>query len=438
MPTNCLRAVFACLIVFLFSISARAEKNWPGWRGPRGDGTSLEKGIPVHWDGPLGKNIAWKVAVPGDGYASPTIWGDSVFMVSCLKESQERILLRLDRRTGKTLWQRTVAKSPLESKHPQNSYASSTPVTDGKTVFVSFLQVDGKTIPAPNVGRQRPITPGEMVVAAYDFDGNRKWTVKPGEFISAHGYCSCPVLYDNLVIVNGDHDGKSYILALEQATGKTIWKVSRNYGIRSYVTPIIRRINGRTEMVFSGSKHIISLNPLNGTKHWSIEGPAEQFVASMVYDGNLFYMAAGFPTYHVMAIRPEGKGDVTDTHVVWHSKEARCYVPSPVLVGNYLLVADDQGSAHCFDKTNGKHLWRTRMGRHYHSSLVTAGGLAYFLDDDGVMKVVEPGEKLKVVAKNKLGEFTSASPAISNGQLFIRGVKHLFCIGQAGSKVSRG
>lgn len=429
-------ALSALCLLLLCTLSLHAE-NWPGWRGPRGDGTSLEKYIPTEWDGETGKNIAWKTPLPGDGYASPVIWKDSIFLVSCVPETQERVLMRLDRRSGKILWQRTVFKSPLESIHPQNSRASSTPVTDGKTVYVSFLEIDGSTIDAPNVGRKRPITPGVMVVAAYDFDGNLKWSVKPGDFISAHGYCSCPILFEDTVIVNGDHDGESYIVALNKKNGKQVWKVPRKHKIRSYVTPIIREVAGRTQMVFSGSEHIISLDPRDGSKHWSIEGPAEQFVASMVYDGNLFYMAAGFPTHHVMGIKPTGSGDVTESHVVWHSKEVKCYVPSPVLVNNYLLVADDQGTANCFDTKDGKRLWRTRMGRHYHASLITAGGLVYFLDDDGKTKVVKPGEKLNVVAENELGEFTSASPAVSKGQLFIRGTKHLFCIGSNDSKVSQ-
>lgn len=420
--------VFIASVCCLLASSVSAE-NWPGWRGPRGDGTSLEKNIPISWNGADGKNVAWKVEIPGEGHASPTVWGNRIFVVSCLPDSKERVLISLDRRTGKQLWQKTVVESPLESKHSLNSFASSTPVTDGKLVYVAFLKVDGRTVPAPNVGKPRPITPGEMVVAAYDFDGNRKWMTQPGEFISAHGFCSCPIIFEDLLIVNGDHDGDSYVVALNRETGKTVWKTPRRHKTRSYVTPIIREINGKQQMVFSGSKCIVSLNPRTGKMLWNVEGPTEQYVASMVYDNEKFYMAAGFPTHHVMAVRPDGKGDVTDSHVAWHTQQVKCYVPSPVLVDNYLIVADDRGTANCFETGKGERLWQGRMGSHFSASLVTAGGLVYFQADNGQTRVVKPGPDMEIVSENELGERSYASPAISDGQLFIRGEKHLFCIG---------
>ena len=402
--------------------------NWPGWRGPTGDGVSREVNVPVHWEGKSLEQVAWKTAVPGSGHASPIVWRDRLFLVSCNNDTQERALTCYDCVSGKQIWQRVVLKSPLESKHALNSFASSTPVTDGKLVVVSFLEVDGHTVPAPNVGTPRPITPGRMVIAAYDFAGNQQWLVKPGDFVSAHGYCASPVLFENFVIVNGDHDGDSYIVALNKSDGTIVWRTPRRYQTRSYVTPIIREIAGRTQLVFSGSKSIVSLNPRDGSCHWSIEGPTEQFVASMIYDGNLFFMAAGFPTYHVLGIRPDGQGDVSDTHVVWHAKNAACYVPSPVVIDGYVLVADDRGTANCFAADSGKRLWQERLGKHYSASLVTAGGFVYFTADDGITKVVRPGPRLEVVAENSLGESCFSSPAIANGCLFIRGENHLFCI----------
>ena len=421
-------SAFFCLFVFIAASSLAQGENWPGWRGPRGDGTSRDKDAPLKWDGKSGENIVWKVPIPGKGHASPVIWEDRVLIVTCLEDSKERVLICLDNR-GRKLWQKTVFKAPLETLHRLNSRASSTPATDGKHIYVNFLEVDGSTVPAPNVGRSRPITPGKMRVAKYDMQGNLIWVSRPGDFVSAHGYCSNPVLYKDLVIVNGDHDGESYIVALNQKDGKTAWRFKRKYGIRSYATPIIRDVDGRTQMVLSGSKCIVSLNPGNGKQHWRIEGPTEQFVASPVYDGNLFFMAAGFPTYHVMGIRPGGKGDVTDSHVAWHAKNAKCYVPSPVVVGPYLLVANDRGTANCFDTKTGERLWHERLGKHFSASLITANGLVYFVADDGETFIVKPGPELNVVATNSLGEYTFASPAIADGRLYIRGEKNLYCIG---------
>ena len=412
-----------------FTITSQAE-NWPGWRGPRGDGSSNSTTPPLKWDAETGEGILWKTEIPGIGHASPIIWKDRAFIVTCDLDAEVRQLIALDANKGAILWKQDVIKAKLEKKHALNSFASGTPATDGELIYVTFFEADDKEVIAPNVGSERKIFPGKMVVAAYDFQGNQQWLVKPGEFISAHGYSSCPVLYKDLVIVNGDHDGDSYILALNKLTGKTVWKTKRSYGIRSYCTPLIREIEGRMQMVFSGSKHIISLNPDSGEVHWVVEGPTEQFVASMVYDGELFYMCAGFPTYHVMGIDPRGKGDVTESHVRWHSKEVRCYVPSPVVIGDYLIVADDRGTANCYSTKDGTRQWLDRLGNHFSASLLKANGLAYLFADDGLTKIIKPGKELEIVAENPLNEYIYASPAIANNRLYIRGEKHLYCIGK--------
>lgn len=421
--------LFLLVVACIVTGGRLAAENWPGWRGPRGDGTVRDTKAPVSWDGETGRNIQWKVEVPGSGHSSPIVWGNRVFLVSCLEETQERVLQCFDCQNGNTVWQKTVVKSVLETRHRLNSYASGTPATDGKLVYVTFLVTDGRMVPALNVGKQRPTTTGDMVVAACDFDGNLQWIVRPGVFTSVHGYCSSPVIFRHLLIINGDHDGDSYVVALDRSSGETVWKIPREHKTRSYCTPIIRDVAGKTQMVFTGSKRIVSLDPLTGKKHWLIEGPTEQFVSSMVFDGRKFYMTAGFPTHHVMGIRPDGQGNVTDSHVSWHSKEAKCYVPSPVLVGRNLFVADDRGTANCFDTETGQRIWRDRLGVHYSASLISANGMAYFIADDGVTKLVKPETDFEVVHENKLGEYTFASPAVSNGQLFIRGEQHLFAIG---------
>lgn len=407
------------VLTLLVSPGAQAE-NWPQWRGPRGDGTSSEIDIPTRWDGQTGAGIAWKVAVPGTGHSSPIVYGDHLFVTTCLIDSQRRELLCFDATAGKLRWQRTVIDAPLEKKHKLNSFASGTPAADGELVFVTFLETTDEG--------DGGATPGNIVVAAYDFGGQLRWKVRPGGFSSVHGFCSSPVLFEGLVIVNGDHDGDSYIVALDRETGKTVWKSPRAHQTRSYVTPLIREIDGQPHLVFSGSQQVTSLNPRDGSTWWTVAGPTEQFVASMVFDGDKFYMSAGFPTHHVLGIRAGGRGDVTDTHVAWHSTVAKSYVPSPVVVDRYLFVADDRGIANCFDTQSGERLWRERMGRHYSASLVTAGGLVYFMDDDGICKLVRPGDEIDLAAENPLGQPCYASPAIADGKIYIRGQTDLFCI----------
>lgn len=398
------------IVVALLLLPALARgENWPGWRGPRGDGTSLESDVPTEWSAT--DNILWKTPLPGSGHASPIVWENRLFVVASLEESEERVLVCLDRATGSTLWQRTVLRSPLEGKHPLNSYASSTPATDGERVYVSFLDRE------------------EMFVAAYDFDGRELWTARPGRFSSRHGYCSCPVLFEDKLIVNGDHDGEAYIVALNRDAGDVVWKVNRPNNTRSYATPIIREIDGRTQMILSGNKCVASYDPRDGSQHWLLDGPTEQFVASMVYNGELLFMSCGYPEHHLLAIRPDGHGNVTDTHVAWRTTQGASYVPSPIAAGDYFLVVSDDGIASCFAADGGERMWQERLGTHFSASLVSAGGLVYFLDDDGRTTVVRPGEELDVVAENELGEACYASPAIGDGAIYIRGEKHLYSIG---------
>lgn len=385
-------------------------ENWPGWRGPRGDGSSEEKDVPLAWNET--SNVVWRTEVPGIGHASPIVFGNKVFTVSALPEDQSRILICFDRATGRIAWQKTVLTAPFEKKHSLNSHASSTPATDGERVYVSFL--DGQ----------------KMLVAAYDFEGGQKWLVRPGVFSSMHGFCSSPILYQDLVIVNGDHDGDSYIVALSRQDGHIVWKTPREHHTRSYCAPIIREMDGRKQLVLSGDKSVASYDPNNGKLHWIIDGPTEQFVASPVYSKkeDLIFITGGFPDHHILAIKPNGSGNVTKTHIVWRTTRGAAYVPSPIVAGDYFLVVSDSGVAHCFEARSGRLLWQERLGEH-HASLTLVNGCVLFLSDEGTTTVVRPGAEYQRIARNPLGERCFASPAISEGRILIRGEKSLFCIG---------
>jgi outer membrane protein assembly factor BamB len=385
-------------------------EDWPQWRGPRLDGTSAEKNIPISWS--TTSNVLWKTELAGIGHASPIVFGNKVFTVSAIPQTEERLLLCLDRKSGKISWRKPVLKSPLERKHSLNSHASSTPACDGERVFVAFLDRN------------------EMVVAAYDLAGQQQWIVRPGHFSSMHGFCSSPILFQDKVIVNGDHDGDGYIVALDRRTGREQWRIDRPNRTRSYCVPLIRDIDGRTQMILTGSKCTASYDPNNGKLHWIMDGPTEQFVASPVYSerANLVVITSGYPEYHTLAIKADGNGKVGDEKIAWRTIKGAVYVPSPIIDGDYFFIISEGGVAHCFETSTGKILWQERMGTH-HASLVSAHGLIYFLNDFGVMNVVKATPTFERVAQNDLREKTFASPAISNGQLFIRGEKHLFCIG---------
>src|SRR5262245_50179845 len=216
-------------VIGLAAIAAASAEDWPGWRGPRGDGTSTETGLPVRWS--ANENVRWKVPVPGLGHSSPVIWGDRLFLTSCREKTNQRLLLCYDRRSGKLLWERVVLIAPLEEKHKFNSHASSTAATDGNHVWVSFFA-------QPRV-----------VVACYDVDGNKVWEKSPGEFHSRHGYCSPPILHSDLVILNEDQDHPSaFLIALDKSTGTERWRVERP-GVRSYTPPTIVHLAGHAQLV---------------------------------------------------------------------------------------------------------------------------------------------------------------------------------------------
>lgn len=431
------RAAFAAVLTWslLLPAAVRAE-NWPGWRGPRGDGTSRETAVAVHWS--ADENVRWRSELPGEGHSSPIVWGDRVFLTACDTGRLCRMLLCHDATTGAALWQRDVIEAPLEIKHRLNSYASGTPATDGELVFVAFWETAGDVVPARNVSAPKDASKGRMVVAAYDFSGERRWIVRPGEFTSCHGFCSCPVLHGTTVIVNGDQDGDGYIVALDRTTGRTVWKVARAHNTRSYGTPIIRTFGGRTQLILAGSRHVASYDPAAGTPWWRIEGPTEQFVASMVDDGSRVFLTGGYPDKVLMAIDPTGVGDVTDTHVVWRAARNAAYVPAPIVVDGRFLVVSDDGIGSCYDAASGERLWNARLGSHYSGSPVAAGGLVYFTDDDGVTKVVRPGPSCDVIAENTLGGMVYSSPAVSGGSLYFRTDRHLVRIAESADRATRG
>lgn len=412
-------------------------EDWPAWRGPRLDGSSLEKNLPTKWSDK--ENVAWKTSIAGVGHSSPIVFGDRVFVTTCLTKEQKRLLLCLDRKDGKILWEREVAHSALEPRHPLNSHSSSTPATDGKLVYTTFLRLRPKTDNdgPPAQPREKPrVSPDmvpEVVVAAYDFEGKKVWEKIPGRFYSPHGFCSSPILYKDKVIINADQDALAYIVALDKATGEEKWRINRPNRTRSYCVPLIAEAGGKTQMVLSGSLGVTSFNPENGEPIWSIKGPTQQYVASVVLGEGLFFMTCGFPEYHNMAIRPDGTGDITKSHVVWHESKTKAinasYVPSPIAVNKYFYMISDKGYLSCFQAKTGERTFIEKLGRHHSASPVYADRHVYMTDDDGITYVLTDDGKFTVLARNELKDECYSSPAVSQGQIFIRTLKSLYCIG---------
>ena len=417
------------LLLYLSPLLVHAE-NWPMWRGPRGDGRSMDVGFPKSVEG----GPVWRTELPGEGHASPIVWEDRLFTVASIAEENARVLFCLNRETGAILWKTVVLQSPPEFVHKLNSRASSTPATDGEMIYTAFLdQTETEATRAANLAKppgKGEVGKGTSVVSAHDFSGKQIWQVRPGLFSSKHGFCSSPILYKELVIVNCDHDGDGYIVALHRKDGHEVWRIQRPNNTRSYCPPLIRELAGRTQMVLSGSKCVASYDPNDGKLHWMLQGPTEQFVASLVHSEKtgLLYMTGGFPDHHLLAIQPDGVGDIGEEKLTWRTNKGVAYVPSPVISGDYLMIVSDSGIAHCFDAKTGEIKWEERV-REHHASLAGAEGLAYLISDFGTLRVVKPGAQFDLVATSEIGEKVFASPAFSEGQIFVRGEKSLMCFG---------
>ena len=405
------RFLSAIIVILMLSFTCVTQaQNWPNWRGPNGDGTSSNSNIPTKWDSTT--NVLWKVAVPGAGYASPIVWGDRLFTTTAKTETHEKLLLCYDTKNGDLLWQVTVLKTPFEGKHNDNSFASGTPATDGKYIYVSFLDSIS------------------VVVAAYDFTGKQIWLQRPGTFSSPHGYSCSPAIYKDKVIINGDSMGDSFIAALSRKDGHIIWKTPHDKKAHSFSTPIFRDIAGRMQMIFLGNKEVASYNPEDGSRYWFISGPSDDMCSSPVYNEKTGYLliSSAWPKRNLLAIKPDGNGDVTGTHVVWQTSNGGYYVPSPVTIGDYLISTMVDGSVNCIEAATGNVVWKEKLGKQYASS-VLINGLVYSPNDEGVITVIKPGPVFESISKNGIGETMFASPAVSNGRIYLRGTKHLFCIG---------
>jgi outer membrane protein assembly factor BamB len=409
------RATFrrAALIFSWTLVSGAAAADWPAWRGPRGDGQCDEVGVPLRWSAT--ENIAWTTPIPGKGHSSPIVFGDRVFVTTCLEAEQKHVLLCLDRPTGKLLWERSLPAQLQKGIHRLNSHASSTPATDGRFVWVSFLD--------------HP----HMTIAAYDFhDGRQIWQTVPGKLLSKHGYCSSVLPYRDMIILNGDQDAEAFIVALDQATGKQRWRADRPNRIRSYCPPLITEVQGRKQLVLSGCQSVAAYAPDTGRLIWNIDGPTEQFVSSPIYLEGVVFMTYGFPKRGICAIDPTGEGNVTATHLVYNIERTTRggYVPSPVAHGKLAFVVNDEGIGTCAEPRTGKEVWLQRLGRHHSASPVVAEGNVYFLDDEGKCWIVKAQDTYELVGVNELGTEVRGSPAISRGQIFIRGSQVLYCIGK--------
>ena len=419
--------------------------DWPQWRGPHGSGVADEKDLPERWSAT--KNVAWKATLGGVGVSSPIVTGSSVFVTSQIGTGVNRQGPRLSRggdaagagerslgaaasaagdkvfflveafsrSNGQRLWEyRMEAAGPLQSVHDKHNLASPSPVTDGQLVYAWF---------------------GTGQVVALDMNGKLVWQRHLGREISPFdvnwGHSSSPTLYDDMLILLCDHEPASYLLAVDKKTGKNRWRTDRGKGRQSYSTPFVVQTPSGPELVVNSSQRVDAYDPRTGTYLWHVGGPNQFPIPVPTFNNGVIYMTRGYRSGPYMAVKPGGRGDVSASHVVWQVPTGAPYISSLVYDGGLLYMASDVGAISVIDAVSGRRLWQERVNGLFTASPVAGDGKIYFVSETGEVIVLRSGREPRVVARNDVGERLLASPAISNGQIFLRSDGALFAIGKA-------
>jgi outer membrane protein assembly factor BamB len=450
-------AMVSAAMALLVSTSAARpapSANWPGFRGPHASGVADGQDLPDTWNVATNQNIAWVAALPGLAHSSPIVWGDRLYVTSAIsslpdasfkpglygegtasadRTPQKWMLFALDRKNGKTVWERVAYEGvPREKRHIKSTYANATPVTDGRFIVASF---------------------GSQGLYAFRMDGTLAWKKDLG-VINAGAYdlpeyewgtASSPIIYNDRVIVQCDQqDNKSFLLAADIRTGETVWKTDRRE-LPSWGTPTVYTAEGggRPELVTNASNFVRGYDPDTGAERWRLGGSSKITAPTPIFSKGLIVVASGrAPERPVFAIKPGGSGDITPPAgqtsgewVAWSRTGRGSYMPTPLIYGDLLYVLGNAGLFDAYDLRSGREIYRQRIphqGSGFSASPVASDGRIYLSSEDGDIFVVGSGPEFSLVATNAMGEPLMATPALSDGRMYVRGAKHLFAISRGG------
>jgi outer membrane protein assembly factor BamB len=385
--------------------------QWPEFRGPTGQGHSTDTNLPLEWSET--RNVRWKTPIPGRGWSSPAIADGRIWVTTAVDADGTSLrALAFDLESGREMVNVEVfhVKRPV-AVNPKNSRASPTPTVDGGRVYVHF---------------------GADGTAALTMTGEVVWKTRlPYE--SQHGNGASPIIYGDLLIVSCDGSDAAFVVAFDKRTGKVRWRTWRRQPWdQAYSTPLVIRVGDRDELVSVGAYRAAAYDPSTGKEIWRVSY-ADGFsnVPRPVFGHGLVYIATGFQEPSLLAVRVDGSGDVTKTHIAWTLRRGAPLTPSPLLVGDELYVVNDGGIATCLDAKTGETHWVQRLGGSYSASPVFADGRIYFLSEEGMARVIAPGREFRVLATSKIDGDTLGSMAIANGSIFIRTDSFLYRIATA-------
>jgi outer membrane protein assembly factor BamB len=378
--------------------------DWPEFRGPTGQGHSDERGLPMVWSET--KNVRWKVAIPGRAWSSPAIQGDRIWLTTATEEGKSLRAISVDRNTGAILLNVEIFRlKSLGNLNSKNSQASPTPVLEGDRVYLHF---------------------GAFGTACLNQSGAVVWKTRLDYDNGQHGPGGSPVIYDDLLILSCDGQDTQYVVALDKLTGKVRWKKFRE-GYQAYTTPLVVRLPAGDQVISPGAFRAVSYEPRTGKELWQVRyGDGFSNVPRPVHGDGLIYICTGFQQPSLLAVRLDGRGDVTKSHIKWTLKRGVSLTPSPLLVGDELYMVSDNGIASCIDAKTGAPHWQIRLGGNYSASPIYADGRIYFLSEEGESVVIAPGKEFKELARNQLDGPTLASMAVSGGSIFVRSQTHLY------------
>ena len=403
-------SVRIAVVLLLLTAPAAAGNDWPEFRGPDGQGHSAESGLPAAWS--ESQNIEWKTPVPGRGWSTPVVVDGRIWLTTGTADGGGVLrLLAFDAETGtETLNVEVFRIEDESSPNAKNSLASPTPIVDGDRVYVHF---------------------GSYGTAAVGTAGEILWTAH-FPYITQHGYGGSPILHDDLLILNGDGYDVAFVVALDTRTGEVRWKADREEPVsQAYSTPLAINVAGRDQIVSVAAFRASAHDPATGTEIWRVRyGQGFSNVPRPVYGHGLVFIATGFQTPAMLAVRADGTGDVTDSHVAWTLRRGAPHTPSPLLVGRELYMVSDYGVLTCIDAESGEIHWQQRIGGNYSASPVFADGRIYLQSEEGKTTVIAPGTTYSELAVNQLDGSTLASMAVADGSLFLRTESHLYRIGE--------
>ncbi|MCA9038959.1 MAG: PQQ-binding-like beta-propeller repeat protein [Planctomycetaceae bacterium] len=379
---------------------------WPQFRGPTGQGEVLRNQIPLKWD--TSEHVLWKQQVGGTGHSSPIIWNDQLFLTRASEDGLTRELNCFDAHSGKELWSRKVPEpESTEKLYWKNSYASSTPVTDGERVVV-FLGNSGLT--------------------SFTMQGEQEWHQPFKPFEIMHGPATSPIIYQDLVILVQDQNkGDSLFVAFNKRTGEEVWRQPREQN-PGWASPTLFEVNRKVELAYNGSHIVRGYDPLTGKELWQVAGTSREAVPNLIAGPDALYSVSG-RNGPILALRPGGKGDVTESHLLWKNKRGGPHVPSPAYHNGRLYIATDTGILRCLDAATGKSIWQERLSGKFSASPLVYGDLLYFTNEMGKTYIIQAGDHYDLVQMNDLAEYMLASPAVAHNRLYFRTQTTLYCIG---------